>query len=71
VGAGIGARLAATTQQALVASLLGALVAANTANDWQRVGHPTWMLVVGVVSSLLAALLATLLVRKAWPAPGK
>src|SRR5690348_4172706 len=33
VGAGIGARLATPAQQAFVASLLGALVAANTAND--------------------------------------
>jgi len=71
VGAGVGARLAAPSQQAFVASLLGALVAANTANDWLRVGHPRWMLVTGVVLSLLAALLAMLLVRKAWPAPGK
>ena len=71
VGAGVGARLAAPSQQAFVASPLGALVAANTANDWQRVGHPQWMLVTGVVLSLLAALVATLLVRKAWPAPGK
>ena len=70
-GAGMGARLAAPAQQAFVASLLGALVAANTANDWLHVGHPRWMLVAGVVLSLLAALLATLLVRKAWPAPGR
>ena len=71
VGAGVGARMAAPSQQAIVASLLGALVAANTANDWQRVGHPQWMLVTGVVLALLAALVALLLVRKVWPAPGK
>jgi hypothetical protein len=70
-GAGIGARMAAPSQQAFVASVLGALIAANTANDWRRVGHPQWMLVTGVVLSLLAALAATLIVRKAWPAPGR
>ena len=72
VGAGVGARLAApAAQQTFVASLLGALVAANTANDWLHVGHPRWMLVSGVLLSLLAALFATLLVRRASPAPGK
>ena len=71
VGAGIGARLAAPSQQAFVASLLGALVAANTANDWARVGHPQWMLACGVLLALLAMVAATLLVRKAWPAPGR
>ena len=71
VGAGIAARLSAPSAQTLAASLIGALVAANTAFDWSHVGHPRWMLVCGVVLVLLAALAATLLVRKAWPAPGK
>ena len=70
-GAGVGARLAAPAQQAFVASLIAALVAAMTANDWARVGHPQWMLPGGVLLALLASLAATLLVRKAWPAPGR
>jgi hypothetical protein len=70
-GAGIAARLAAPSQRTLVASLIGALIAANTAFDWSHVGHPQAMLVSGVVLTLLAALAATLLVRKAWPEPGK
>jgi len=71
VGAGVAAMLAAETQRPFVASLLGALVAANTAFDWLHVGHPTWMLVTGVVFCLLAALVAMLLVRRVSRSPGK
>jgi hypothetical protein len=71
VGAGVGSRLASPASQAPVAAFIGALVAANTAFDWSRVGHPFWMLATGVALVLLATLLATLLVRKAWPAPGR
>ena len=71
IGAGVAARLATPSQQTFVASLVAALVAAMTANDWARVGHPQWMLVSGVMLALLASLAATLLVRKAWPAPGR
>jgi len=70
-GAGVAAMLAAEAQRPFVSSLIGALVAANTAFDWLHVGHPTWMLASGVVSCLLAALAAMLLVRKVSPAPGK
>jgi len=69
-GAGIGARLASPSGQVLVASFIGALIAANTAYDWSHVGHPAWMLVSGVALTLVATLAATLVVRKAWPAPG-
>ena len=71
VGAGVAAGLASAAQRAFVAALIGALVAANTAFDWTRVGHPAWMLVSAVLLSLLATLLAALLVRKVSPAPGK
>jgi len=71
VGAGMAARLAAPAQQAVVASLIAALIAAMTANDWAHVGHPRWMQVSGVLLALLASLSATLLVRKAWPEPGR
>jgi hypothetical protein len=71
VGAGVGARLASPSSQAAVAAFIGALVAANTAFDWSHVGHPAWMLASGVALALLATLLATWLVRKAWPAPGR
>ena len=71
VGAGVATRLAAPSQQAFVASLLGALVAANTAFDWSRVGHPTSMQVLGMLLPLLASVAASVLVRKAWPAPGR
>ena len=71
VGGAMGARLAATSHRSAVAAFIGALVAALTVSDWQRVGHPGWMLVLGVLLPLLATLLSALLVRKAWPAPGK
>ena len=71
VGAGVAARLASPAQQAFVTGLIGALAAANTALDWSHVGHPAWMLASAVVLCLVATLAATLLVRKAWPAPGK
>ena len=70
-GAGVAAALASPGQRPFVSALIGALVAANTAFDWTHVGHPAWMLATGVVLSLLATLLATLLVRKVWPAPGR
>ena len=70
-GAGIAARLSAPPAQTVVASMIGALVAANTAFDWAHVGHPRWMLACGVSLALLAAAAATLLVRRAWPAPGR
>ena len=55
----------------VLGAFVGAGVAANTAVDWTHVGHPAWMLAAGIVLVLLASLLAALLVRKAWPAPGR
>ena len=70
-GAAVSVRLAAPSQHILVSTLVAALVAVNTVADWRHVGHPAWMLAAGIVLVLLATLAATLLVRKAWPAPGK
>src|SRR5688572_12159491 len=59
-GALVGARLAEPSQRAAVSGFIGALVAANTAFDWSRVGHPDWMLAAGVLLSLGAAVAAGL-----------
>ena len=70
VGAGIAARLASGRYEFLVAGAIGALIAAGGLLQAGGV-HPAWMTGAGVLLPMPLAFLATVLVRKAWPAPGR
>ena len=53
------------------ATLVGAFIGIGTMLNAQQVAHPAWVVSLGTILPVPVALLATWLVRKAWPAPGR
>ena len=70
VGGLVSARLAGQYELAPPV-LVGLFIAAGTLLNAQSIPHPSWMVALGVLLPIPAALLGARLVRKASPAPGK
>ena len=55
----------------LPAALVGVFIALGTLLNAQAIPHPGWVVALGTLLPVPAALLAATLVRKVWPAPGR